>query len=239
MSHIADTIIVALDFDGCVASSEKAKIFHTKRMYGVEVGSSQITKDTYPLGPEKYGEMMDNILIDGIMEFELGTRVKDILNKMYEEGFRFQIVTSRYGTKERPEIDACVYFCEFHELPIEEYYSTGEMPKKDICKEINARAMIDDTLSKLLELVDTPIQLFYIKQPWNAHEKIMKRNKEAIIKVQSWVEFYAQMRSLKTQHEAICKHLNISNNSDNLEQIVDFYKTRPKHAEKLKRDYGP
>ena len=69
-----------------------------------------------------------------IMEYELAPYVKQVLETLYKEGFRFAIVTSRHDSQERPEMKACKKFCKHHNLPISYFHNTSETPKKYIVK---------------------------------------------------------------------------------------------------------
>ena len=180
-------VIIALDFDGCMASPEKSKIKHTKRMYNKEVKPTDLAIDIYPLGNEKYIKLTKYVMSEGIMEFELLPNVKEVLDKLYEKGFRFSVVTARMQNSEHQELSACKKYCKHHQLPIEDFYNTNEQPKDDICNKIGAAAIIDDTLDKLIPLKKTNMKLFYLQQPWNSH----KKNKDQrIINVNHWNDFY-------------------------------------------------
>ncbi|MDP3728003.1 MAG: hypothetical protein Q8R18_00975 [bacterium] len=73
-SHIAQNIIVSLDFDGCIGIGEPAKVKWAKIYHGIDVQADQIVKDTYPLGPAKYKELMLKVTTEHIMDYELDSK---------------------------------------------------------------------------------------------------------------------------------------------------------------------
>jgi hypothetical protein len=214
--------IVALDFDGCIAYGEKAKIFYAKKFYDINVNNSQITRDTFPLGREKYEQLMAYVASHGIMEFELAPGVKDVIDMLHNENFRFVIITSRHDTEERPELSACINFCKSHSLKIDYFHNTSENPKDFLCNKLHTRAIIDDTLKKLLELKNTDTELYFFSQSWNQHEKPSTNNAANIHIVNNWVEFGYELKKLIKQHEKICLKLGIENTWKNLSMIVKY-----------------
>jgi len=220
--HIAKNIVVALDFDGCIASSEKAKLFYTKKMFGKNVIPSQLTKETYPLGKEKYKQLMYYVTTEGIMEFELVPYVKEVLKSLHKAGFRFAVVTGRHESPEHPELTACIKYCKKQGLPTKYFHNTSENPKTVVCNKLHSRAIIDDTLKKLLFLQNSNMELFYLKQPWNSHETIGRVNSYGINPINNWIEFRKGLLDLKYAHEDVCLKLGIENNWKNLEKIVQY-----------------
>jgi histidinol phosphatase-like enzyme len=114
-----ENIIVVLDFDGTIASGERAKIKYSKEFFGLKVDNHHITRDTYPLGREKYEQLMKYVTTEGIMEFKLEKGVRKFLGKLYSDGFRFAIVTSRFEIADRLELSACIKFCKYHGIPVD------------------------------------------------------------------------------------------------------------------------
>ncbi|MBN2458950.1 hypothetical protein JXB28_01585 [Candidatus Woesearchaeota archaeon] len=227
-----ENIIVVLDFDGTIALGERAKIKYSKEFFALKVDNRHITRDTYPLGREKYEQLMKYVTTQGIMEFDLERGVGRFLRKLYSEGFRFAIVTSRHDTPERPELSACIRYCRHHGLPIDYFHNTNDLPKNVICDRLHARAIIDDTLKKLLELRGTSLELFFLTQTWNSHEHSQAYRTPEIKVVRSWKEFYKGMVKLKERHEFIARKLGISNSWNNLSKIVHY---ECQHPEDFKR----
>jgi len=108
--HVARNPIITLDFDGCIALGEQAKIKYAKVYHNIDLNSNQIVKKTYPLGPEKYKELMDKVTTIHIMEYILDPKCKQVLKDLYNEGFRFAVVTSRSGE----ELKAAIKFSKFN-----------------------------------------------------------------------------------------------------------------------------
>ena len=71
--------------------------FYVKIYPGINVKASQIVKDTYPLGPAKYKELMQKVTTEHIMDYQLDPQCRNVLENLYKEGFRFAVVTSRSG----------------------------------------------------------------------------------------------------------------------------------------------
>lgn len=137
--YIAKTIIVALDFDDVIAMGAPAKIKHAKLLHGIDTSKDQILKETYPLGPKKYKELIDEITIKQILDFGLAEGCKEVLESLTAQGFQFAVVTSRYAH----EFQASKDFCKYHNLPIEYLHNTNYKPKEFFCRKLHARAMMD------------------------------------------------------------------------------------------------
>ncbi|MDP3918518.1 MAG: hypothetical protein Q8Q35_01255 [Nanoarchaeota archaeon] len=233
MSHIARNIIVTLDFDGCVALGEPVKIKYAKIYHNIDVTSRQIVKETYPIGKDKYKELMDKVTTEHIMEYVLDSQCKEVLDELYVQGFRFAVVTSRTG----PELEAAKQFCKINSLPISYYHATSNSPKTIICKKLKSRAMIDDSLLKLIDLIDTPLHLFFLKREWNKHEKVSGELKNLVSVVSNWGEFYSGLLDLRNLHEAVCYYNHWRNNFAHVQRISDFIKSDPKTAKVYLSDY--
>lgn len=229
-SYVAENIIVALDFDGVIAFGEPAKIKYVKILHSLDVNENQITKDTYPLGPKKYRELMDQVGSKYIMDFALAPKCKEVLDTLYIQGFRFVIVTSRFDF----EFEACKDFCKFHKLPIKYFHNTNESSKDYLCNKLHVRAMIDDTLSKLTELKTSPFLRFYYNAPWNAHIRTVDKD---FINVKSWKEFYDWLIYVKQMHEAISYNTDIKNNVFGLAALYNFWRDNPALCKKYLKDY--
>ncbi|MBU1199143.1 MAG: HAD family hydrolase [Nanoarchaeota archaeon] len=236
--HIAKNIIVALDFDGCIAYGEKAKIHYANKLFGINPNRDQIVKATFPLGGKKYRELMDHVATEGIMEYELAPDVHHVLRKLYSEGFRFAIVTSRLEYGSYRELSACKKFCRYHNLPIKYFYNTNDNPKEIICRKLHSRAIIDDTLFKLRDLMNSDMNLFFLRQRWNSHESVHLSEKNMIFEIGSWQEFYEKLHAMRRLHESVCLALNIDNNWSNLSKIVSFIRQNPGKANEYYRKYS-
>ncbi len=229
-THIAETIVVALDFDGVIGIGEKTKIKYAKILQGIDVNSAQITKDTYPLGKIKYDELMEQVCTKHTLEFEIASNCKKILEKLFAENFRFVIVTSRKDNQIQQTKD----FCKLHKLPIKFFHNTNNETKEHLCRRIHASAIIDDSLHKIEELKQVPILGFYLKTNWNAH---ISTNDKDYINIESWTEFYNHLISMKEMHEAICFANKIKNNLYNSELIYNMWKENPLKCKGWYKDY--
>jgi len=230
--HIAQNIIVTLDFDGCIAIGDKTKVRCAKLYHNIDIHPNQITKGTYPLGPAKYKELMAKVTIEHINEYELDPQCKEVLNYLFVQGFRFAVVTSRSG----PELEAAKAFSKYHKLPIKYFHATNNNPKDIICKKLCSRAMIDDTFSKLVELLDTPLTLFFLKRIWNENELFNASNN--IVSISSWNEFAQRLIELRELHEAVCYYNNWKNNFGSVKQISQFIIENPQLAHDYLRKYN-
>ncbi|MDP3728000.1 MAG: hypothetical protein Q8R18_00960 [bacterium] len=183
-------LTIALDFDGCVALGDTVKMKYAKMLHGIDITPSQTLKQTYPLGEKKYVEVVQHINIDYIMEYELDQTCIPALETLRKKGFRFVILSSR--TKE--EIEAVKKFVVYHKLPIEELHATLLEPKRQICLDIGAKALVEDCLYKLEPLEHDPLELFFFRRPWNMHEKMKKGSK--VKEIFHWKEFAQAMENL-------------------------------------------
>ncbi len=228
---IAENIIVTLDFDGCIAIGDFLKIKYSKILYNVNINQEQCSKEKYPLGQKKYLELMDIVASDYILEYKIDPQCKQILISLYNQGFRFAIVTSR----EKQLLEACKKFVKYHGLPISYIYGAGKrgmnyISKDFLIKKLKSRAMIDDTLYKLAELKYSPVQLFFLIRPWSEHELKtinLELNKRINI-IKDWREFYQGLIFMKELHEAICYYQNWKNDWTNIKNIFNFWLSNPK-----------
>jgi hypothetical protein len=219
-----EKLIVALDFDGTIASGEKAKIKYARQFFNINIRPDQTTKDTFPLGGEKYMELMRYVATHAIMEYELESGVKEVLQRLYCLGFRFVVITSRFDGPGGEEFAACIRFCKHNSLPITYFHNTNGLSKHELCQRLHARAMIDDTCSKLLLLQGTYAQLFFLRQPWNVHELSLAKSSSFINVLRNWKDFYVSMLKLKELHDLIAKKIGIKNKWSNLDQIVNYHR---------------
>ncbi|MDP3728002.1 MAG: hypothetical protein Q8R18_00970 [bacterium] len=152
---------------------------------------------------------------------------------MYKEGFRFAVVTSRSG----PELDAAIRFVEGFTLPISYFHAVDNKPKDVICTKLKARAMIDDSLFKLVELINTPLTLFFLRRDWNVHEKVTGELKEQVRVIKDWREFQLRLLELRDLHEAVCYSNGWENNFTQVKKITDFIKQNPGKASQMLKNY--
>ena len=165
------------------------------------------------------------------MEYILDPKCKQVLKDLYNEGFRFAVVTSRSGE----ELKAAIKFSKFNKLPISYFHGNDNKPKTLICRKLKSRAMIDDSLHKLAKLVNTPLHLYFLKRKWNSHEIVSRRSE--VIQIKGWREFQIKLLEMRELHEAICYYNNWRNNFARVKQISDFLKNNKPKALKMLKDY--
>ncbi|MDP3728782.1 MAG: hypothetical protein Q8R18_04990 [bacterium] len=182
--------VVALDFDGCIALGHKAKIKYAKILHQLDIDPSQTLKQTYPLGEKKYVELVRYINIDRIMEYELDHGCVPVLRNLAKKGVHFIIVSSR--TKE--EIHAVKKFVKHHKLHIKDSHATLLEPKRKVCLDMHARALLEDCLYKLEPLEHDPLELFFFRRPWNRHEKLKKGTR--VKELHTWGEFEKEIEQM-------------------------------------------
>lgn len=160
------TSIVALDFDGCIAHGDQAKIRFAKEYFGLELTIDQTAEECFPLGRQKYREMMDTVSSEWIGEYELAPDCREVMCELVGSGYRLRVVTSRFDR----ELAAAQSFTSTHNLPVEGFHNTNQQNKRAVCKELKPAAMLDDTLGKLVDLEGVVPHLYFMRQPWNVHE---------------------------------------------------------------------
>ena len=251
--HIAQNVIVGLDFDGTISLSFHLRVAYAKQHFGINLPISRVLSETWPreLGMDKYCEMalaVDNTMI---AQHLLVPGCKETLAYLHNQGFRFAVVTKRgplrnasiksgavFGKgqgegkfariSETSQDVAPVWFMKHHGLPIDYYHATNHdhdlMKKRDICKKLHARAFLDDDLKILMGLRETFTVPFLIKQPWNQEPPAQD---SGIITVPNWVEFGKKLIYIRGMHEAICYFSKWENAYYNLQKIAAFWMANP------------
>lgn len=226
-SHIAKNIIVGLDFDGVLAHGLKAKLKYAKELFGLDLRLNQTKEEGFnklvqSLGLKiNYRSLMDPVNEKHIMEYEVPPNCVDVIKKLYEEGFRFVIVTSR-NNHDYPY--AKLFVEKYFNGVIKKVYNTRNEPKDRFVYKLKARAYVDDDLKKLIELENTSARLIYYRQAENKHIDLPLSMKTKCIEIYDWVSFYKIIHQLKEIHEAICWFHNLKNNIFNLKEIDKHYK---------------
>ncbi|MBN2566464.1 hypothetical protein JXB02_00065 [Candidatus Woesearchaeota archaeon] len=231
--HVAKHIIIALDFDGTVAIGERAKAAAAKRIYGIDLRPRQMTRSTFPLGPESYVAMMRLVTTEMIMDFSLAPGCAMVLHSLHRQGFRFAVVTSRSSR----ELEPCKRFVRHHGLPVRYFHSTDDSPKDYVCGRLHARAIIDDSLAKLLPLAGSGLELFFLRQPWNRHERLPLLAPKNLHQIRSWTEFGRRLIALKALHEAVCWRLGWENSWRRADDIAAYVREHPAEAQAMAKDY--
>lgn len=224
LPHIAQNIIVGLDFDGTIAYGAQLRVWYAKKFYGVSLTEQQILGETWPkeLGKEKYRQMADAVDGEYMMMQQLAPGCKEVLTLLHNGGFRFAVVTSRAPKL----VGSAVAFVKRHALPITYFHATDHSPKDYLVNKLHARAFLDDGLYNLTSLRSSPTMPFFIRQDWNLHEPTPPAD-SGIVTVADWRGFGKWMLHLKAMHEAICYFNGIGNAYYNLPKIAAFWKRNP------------
>jgi hypothetical protein len=221
--HIAKNIIVSLDFDGVLAHGLRIKKFYAKKWFGMDLSLSQTKKSGFEdlakhLGKKdiNYRSLMDPLNERHIMEYEIPHNCISVLKKLYGEGFRFVIITSRNDH----DYPYAVKFVKHTFGGLIKYvHNTREEPKNAFVRHLHPRIHLDDGLKKLKELVGEAISLFYYRQPENSHENL-SFGTTRIKEIHRWDEFYGFCHELKALHEAVCWKFDLENDYRHNTQIV-------------------
>ena len=174
--YIAQNIIVGLDFDGLLAQGVDAKIKYAKEWYGVNITPEHCKKDTFAELMQKihrqdvkYSELMDRVTFEHTHKYKIPGGCIPTLQKLYSEGFRFVIITSR-DMKEYP---AAIKFIKQHFGGLIKYiHNTRNQPKDQFVNKIRPRIYMDDDLSKLNQIAHCAVELFWYRQPENYNKTL-------------------------------------------------------------------
>ncbi len=233
-NHIAREIVVVLDFDGCIAIGEHVKIKYARMYHKIDIGPKTCMSETYPLGSVMYKQLMKKVMVENTDEYTLDPHCKEVLNALVQEHFVFIIVSSR----DEKALESCRTFVKKQQLPIRACYGTDDKSKDNICRKVKARALFDDGLKKLLELQDSPLQLYFLEREWNTHEKVSKEVQKRIIPLSDWRAFGLEMRKMKQQHEAICFYKQWINSDTHISDIHEVIQKDPLFATQCLREYS-
>ncbi len=231
--YLAKELTIVVDFDGCIAIAEPAKIKYAKLYQQINITSKTCMKATYNLGPIMYKQLMEKIMREHTDEYVLDPQCKEVLTFLHEQGFRIVVVTARDGETLR----TCKQFLKKHQLPINEVFGTNDQSKGPICKKIQALTIIEDTLSKLTELLNLPIYMNFLQRDWNTHEVVTKELEKRISTISSWKEFAKKTLEAKEMNEAICYFRNIINSPAHFTEIHAIIHKDPVYAKRSLKEY--
>lgn len=264
-SHIAQNIIIGLDFDGTISYSFHLRVDYARREWGYDLPISKVLSDTWPreFGMDKYWQMADVVDNGMIKEHQLMPGCKEVLTSLHNQGFRFAVVTKRgpirwanaktgvvFG-KEKPKSKfvrltesssdiAPMWFIKHHGLPIDYYHATdhdNDLKKKwQVCMRLHARAFLDDDLKILHGLIENHVFAMPFFIKQLWNQKPPSPN-TGIITVPNWIEFGKDIIRLKEMHEAICYFNKWENAYYNLPRIAAFWKANTAVCEKYVEDY--
>lgn len=218
--------IVSVDFDGVIAHGLNAKIKYSKKWFGVDLNFNQTKEKGFnelmvSLGkPFNYRSLMDKLNEEHIMEFESPPDCKESIQNLFNKNFRFVIITSR-NNHDYPYAVAYVEN-RFGKL-IEYIHNTKNEPKDKFVKRIHPKIHVDDDLTKLVQLLDCPVELIYFRQPENSSVDIPNNLRHRIWEVSSFTEIESIAIYLKKIHSNICEKYNIENSWKNTSKIFELY----------------
>ncbi len=232
-NHIAREIVIVLDFDGCIAIGEHVKIKYAKIYHKIDIGPKTCMSETYPLGSVMYKQLMEKVMVEHTWEYTLDPHCKEVLDALEQKNFRFIIVSSR----NEKAIGSCKAFVRKYNLPIIAYYGTDDKAKKEICKKVHARAILDDGLKKLLDLQESTMKLFFLEREWNTHERVNKEIQKRILPISDWRIFGLELEKMKMQCESICFYKHWINSQSKLAEIHAIIEKDPFFVAQCLREY--
>ena len=226
--YTAKNINLGLDFDGVLAHGINTKIRYAREWFGVELKDYQTKKAGFnelmkKLGKSlDYRDLMDKLNEEHILEYEIPAGCINVLKKLYSEGFRFAIITSR---NEHDYPYAKIFVKHNFSGIIRYIHNTKDEPKDVFVQKLRIRAYVDDDLKKLTELENTPAQLLYYRQRENKGINLPLSRGLGILhlpryhEIKTWQEFYEAMHRIKEMHESVCWKYGIKNDSFRLKDI--------------------
>lgn len=135
--------------------------------------------------------------------FHLLERIKPVkgavagIKKLIKKGFIPHFVTARPQTIEaETRIWLKTHFKNI-EFPIHFTHPASKAPKRKkskICREIGAKALIDDNLDNAIDCAQNGIKVFLMDAPWNQTDSLP----ENIIRVKSWEEILEKIDKVWT-----------------------------------------
>lgn len=185
--------VIAVDFDDVVAGFHDAFLLYHNNHFGTDITYEGIT--SYDMS-HTYGTDMDTIL-NRISDFyhnhhhtvsPLPDAIENL--RMLKERYQLEIVTSRceaisdittqWNRQHAPDIFSNAHYANGFGTKFPE----RKRSKLEICREINAIALIDDALSHVnLVATESDIRVFLPNRPWN--QDVAHTN---VTRVTSWGE---------------------------------------------------
>lgn len=240
LSYIANNIIVSLDFDGVVGHGLEVKKKYAKEWFGVDLKLHQTKKEGFEdlmksLGREEinYRSLMDKVAEEHTNEYKIIPGTKLALNSLYDQGFRFIIITSR-NDHDYPYAKKFVEE-EYGKL-IKNIYNTKNKPKTEFAEKLKPRIHMDDDIVKLTELEMQPVEKLFYRQPENEHMNFSDYSNYEIKEIKNWSEFYLHCLNLKERDEAICWKYKIENKWNNIGLIHEII-AKENNLDELVKEY--
>ncbi len=193
---MAENFIASLDFDGVLAHGLNVKRKYAKEWFGVDLELDQTKEKGFDalmkkLGkPCNYRALMDPVNEQHIMEYEIPPDCIPVLTKLYGEGCRFVVITSR-NDHDYPYAAQFIK-TKFNGL-IKYVHNTRSDQKGEFIGRLKPRIHVDDDLSKLVLLEGYPLKRVYYRQPEN---KGQETNDKRIVQVSTFEEIADVVRRL-------------------------------------------
>jgi hypothetical protein len=219
---VEEYFIVSLDFDGVLAQGYKAKIKYAKEWFAVDLTLDQTKKEGFEALMKSSGKntsyrnLMDPLNEQHIMEYDVPTGCIKALSELYAKNCRFVIISSRNDH----DYPYAVQFIKSKFGDMLNYiHNTRNEPKGLFVKRLKPRVHVDDDVSKLLELLEYPVELIYFRQPENEGQEVPLAHKNRIWQAESFADVQIIIERIKALHAAICKKENIQNRWTNVGRI--------------------
>ena len=237
---IARSIHVSLDFDGTIAHGLQAKQTYAHQWFGVSLQLDQTKKDGFNALmkklklPYNYRHFMDKLNEEHIMEYEIPPYLIDVLSRLYQQGFRFTVVSSR-NTHDYPF--ARIFLKDRFGSLIPQMYATQDKSKMFFLEKIKPIIHVDDDLYKLRDIAGSPVHKFYYRQPENNGLDMTREDMEDITEFFDWREFEKMVNTIRQMNEAICWAKNWSHTRKTAHIIYSYWKNNNMECEQFLKDY--
>lgn len=190
---------IAIDFDGVILDSEPLLKFYADFWSTFSIGKERLRDDE--VTQEKCFDWTGEEIVDFYNQYfdkitrqsHLMVGVKEILQKLKDEGHQLYIVTLRgyYNQEERIEAEE-----KLNQLGIEfDQICWGIKDKIGKCKELDADVMIDDNPTNVMQFANEDIKVLYFKE--EATREVCMPN---VAKVTSWMDIYRQIELISKEN---------------------------------------
>lgn len=200
--------IIAVDFDGVIANTDKAKMEFARKELGIDILEKQMKLRYFvKLFGEKEGSTLYSSIIQSVYHSKM--MVTDVeptedsvscIKTLQERGWRCVVVTSRQGSVDEHG-DSSLYwawrFVEKYHFSIQkpDMYSIGSQTKREICLRLCADALVDDDYDKLLPVINAGISGFLFSTETNQEDEFLYHPFMAI-RVVGWKDLFGKILNL-------------------------------------------
>lgn len=175
---------IALDFDGVIAGTDRAKVEFAREKLGLEI-EERNAKQRYfeEIFGYSQGVHFYSRLIDGVYNSErmltsvsVVSGAKEGIVLLQNLGWRCIVVTSRQGEKDGGPDSQAMWAWRFllqHGFPLtqNDFYHVNGESKLTTCLNLEAQALVDDDYQKLLPLIEAGIRGFLFSTQTNRYEE--------------------------------------------------------------------